>query len=300
MERGETSGVIIGESASLARLRAAVVRAAASTATVLIDGETGTGKELVARAIHTASPRSRGPFVAVNCTEIAESLFESELFGHVRGSFTGAVTDRKGLFETAKGGTLLLDEIEDLPTGPQSKLLRVLQCREFKPVGSSRFLHFDARVIAASNRDLERLMEEGRFRRDLFFRLDVLRIRVPPLRERREDVPQLAQYFIDRYNRRNRTRFGALSQDALAALARRPWPGNVRELENLVERTLVNSSGQTIDESLLSAGATEGDERADLAAALQRNRWNRERTARELGISRVTLWRKMTKYHLDS
>ncbi|MGH7860427.1 MAG: sigma-54-dependent transcriptional regulator, partial [Candidatus Binatia bacterium] len=234
----DDSGPIVGESDAITRLQTAVVRAAGSNATILIEGETGTGKELVAQAIHAASTRAKGPFVAVNCAEIAETLFESELFGHIRGSFTGALTDRKGLLETAAGGTLLLDEVEDLPPGAQIKLLRVLQSREFKPVGASRFLRLDARVIAASNQDLERLVEEGRFRSDLYFRLDVLRIRVPPLRERRDDVTRLAEHFIRRYNARNGTRFGSLSADATEVLRRRQWPGNVRELENLIERAV--------------------------------------------------------------
>jgi formate hydrogenlyase transcriptional activator len=270
---------------------------------VLIEGETGTGKELVARAIHRASDRARGPFVAVNCAEIAESLFESELFGHTRGAFTGAVADRKGLLESAHRGTLLLDEIEDLAAGPQIKLLRVLQTREFKPVGTTRFVRFDARVIAASNQDLERLVQHRRFRADLFFRLDVLRIRVPALRERREDVPLLFEYSIARFNRANGTRFGAISPQSMAALVRRPWPGNVRELENVIERTLVNSSHPTIDESLLHpAGGpvTEDNERERIVAALQRNQWSREKAARELGMSRITLWRRMSRLNLYS
>lgn len=300
-KHGDASTPTIGESAAMTRLRAAVVRAAGSTATVLIEGETGTGKELVSRAIHGTSVRARGPFVAVNCTETAESLFESEFFGHLRGSFTGAVADRKGLLESANGGAILFDEIEDLAAGPQSKLLRVLQCREFKPVGATRFVRFDARVIAATNRDLERLVEENRFRRDLFFRLDVLRIRVPALRDRRDDIPLLARHFIARYNCRNGTQFGTLSASALQALSRRPWPGNVRELENLIERTLVNSCSDVIDEGLLAAGSPSDkfhDERSELVGALDRNRWSRERAARELGISRVTLWRRMSKHEL--
>jgi DNA-binding NtrC family response regulator len=293
---------LVGESEAIVRLRTAIVRAAASAANVLIEGETGTGKELVAQAIHAGSTRAKGPFVAVNCAEIAESLFESELFGHVRGAFTGAVADRRGLLEHAAGGTLLLDEIEDLPRGAQVKFLRVLQNRQFKPVGSSRYLRFDARVIAASNRDLERLVEEGTFRRDLYFRLDVLRIRVPPLRERREDIPRLARHFVARYNARNGTRFGELSAAAVEALSKRDWPGNVRELENLIERTLVNSTGDTIDETALFARPKSDpfDERERLLDALQRNRWSREATAAELGISRVTLWRWMKRHRIDA
>jgi two-component system response regulator AtoC len=294
---------LVGESPTIEQLRTAIRRAAASTATILLEGETGTGKELVARAIHQASPRARGPFVPVNCAEIAETLFESELFGHTRGAFTGAIADRKGLLESAHGGTLLLDEIEDLAPGPQVKLLRVLQSREFKPVGTTRFVRFDARVIAASNQDVERLVRQGRFRADLFFRLDVLRLHVPALRERREDVPRLVEHAIRRFNAANGTRFGALSTEANAALARRPWPGNVRELENLIERTLVNSCDPKIEESgLFPAGdpARDETEKERIIGALDRNRWNREKAARELGLSRVTLWRRMSRYNLDS
>ncbi len=293
--------VIIGRSRAIEEVRAAIRRAANAHATVLIEGETGTGKELVARAIHKASRRSRGPFVAVNCTELAEGLFESELFGHVRGAFTGATADRKGLLESANGGTLLLDEVEDLASAAQAKLLRVLQSREFKPVGSSRFVRFDGRVIAASNQEVGDLVRQRRFRSDLFFRLDVLRIRVPALRERRDDLPLLVDHAIRRYNRTNGTQFGSLSPDALGVLAKRPWTGNIRELENVIERTLVNSADPEIDESplfALAGGGGEADERARIVAALERNRWNRERAARELGLSRVTLWRRMSRFEL--
>lgn len=292
---------IVGRSEAIDRLRDTIRRAASSTATVLIEGETGTGKELVARAIHKAGPRARGPFVPVNCAEIAESLFESELFGHTRGAFTGALADRKGLLESANGGTLLLDEIEDLPAGTQVKLLRVLQAREFKPVGTTKFLRFDARVIAAANQQISRLVQQQRFRADLFFRLDVLRIRVPALRERKDDIPVLVEHAVRRSNRRNGTRFGDFSAEAKDVLVRRPWPGNVRELENLVERTLVNSTDPIIDEGpvrALGAEVSDENERERIAAALESNRWNREETARELGLSRVTLWRRMARYNL--
>jgi DNA-binding NtrC family response regulator len=292
---------IVGSSRAVEQLRAAIRRAAASNATVLIEGETGTGKELVARAIHQASARSRGPFVAVNCAEIAESLFESELFGHTRGAFTGALADRKGLLESAHGGTLLLDEIEDLGAAPQVKLLRVLQSREFKPVGSNRFVRFDARVIAASNQEISRLVQQKQFRADLFFRLDVLRVRVAPLRERRDDVRELVDYATQRFNRRTGTSFGRISDATASALERRSWPGNVRELENLVERTLVNSTDPHLDETLMTSGIADeapGDDRERIVAALERNRWSREAAARELGMSRVTLWRRMTRYNL--
>jgi DNA-binding NtrC family response regulator len=296
-------GAIIGDTDEMLRLRASVVRAAASTATVLIEGETGTGKELVARAIHFASTRAKKPYVAVNCAEIPEHLFESEFFGSMRGAFTGAIADRKGLLESTQGGTLVLDEIEALASGHQAKLLRVLQTHEFKPVGSTRFLRFDARVIAASNQDLEQLVEQERFRRDLFYRLDVLRIRVPALRERGQDVTLLAHHFIERFNCRNGTRYGEFSERARNALENHAWPGNVRELENLIERMLVNSNDDVIDETEVLArldrqGAGSGRDR--VVEALARNRWNRERTARDLGISRVTLWRRMSRYGIRS
>ena len=293
-------GSIVGASEAMGELRSAIRKAAASSATVLIEGETGTGKELVARAIHRMSARAHGPFVAINCAEIAENLFESELFGHTRGAFTGALVDRKGLLESASGGTLLLDEIEDLPPGPQVKLLRVLQSREFKPVGTSRFVRFDARVIAASNQEVERLVAQHRFRSDLFFRLDVLRVRVPALRDRRDDVPRLVEHAIRRFNRASGTQFGSVSAVAMSALTRRPWPGNVRELENVIERTLVNSTSPTIDERAIQAAspASEEEDRARIVAALDRNRWNRDQAARELGFSRITLWRRMSRYGL--
>ena len=292
---------MVGEGAAALRLREAVARAGQSSSTVLIEGETGTGKELVAREIHVRSVRVKKPLVVVNCAAIPETLFESEMFGCVRGAYTGATSDRTGMLESAHGGTLVLDEIEALPIASQAKLLRVLQSRQFQPLGSTRTLRVDFRLIAATNESLERLIDQGRFRRDLFYRLDVVRLRVPPLRERREDLPRLARHFIARYNQRNGTRFGSLSEEALATLALRSWPGNIRELENVIERTLVASNDPTIDESaLVETRAPEGepDERQQIVEALTRNRWNREQTARELGLSRVTLWRKMTRFGL--
>jgi DNA-binding NtrC family response regulator len=292
---------MVGEGPAALRLRQAVARAAQSSSTVLIEGETGTGKELVAREIHVRSVRVKKPLVVVNCAAIPETLFESEMFGCVRGAYTGATSDRAGRLESAHGGTLVLDEIEALPTASQAKLLRVFQSREFQPLGSTRTLRVDFRLIAATNESLERLIEQGRFRRDLFYRLDVVRLRVPPLRERREDLPRLARHFIARYNQRNGTRFGPLGEEALATLARRSWPGNIRELENVIERTLVASNDPTIDESeLVDSRSPEGepDERQQIVEALTRNRWNREQTARELGLSRVTLWRKMSRFGL--
>ncbi len=294
---------MIGEGPAALRLREAVARAAQSTSTVLIEGETGTGKELVAKAIHMRSFRAKKPLVMMNCAAIPDTLFESELFGCVRGAYTGALSDRTGLLESADGGTLVLDEIEALALPLQAKLLRAIQSREFKPLGSNRTHRVDFRLIAATNEPLERLIDQGRFRRDLFYRLDVVRLRVPPLRERREDLPCLVRHFIARYNQRNGTHFGTMSAEAIAALGRRSWPGNIRELENVVERTLVNSTDPTIDEhELVDAGSAvtgEPDEREHIREALTRNRWNREQTAKELGLSRVTLWRKMNRLGLS-
>ena len=294
---------MIGEGPAALRLREAVARAAQSTSTVLIEGETGTGKELVAKAIHMRGFRAKKPLVMMNCAAIPDTLFESELFGCIRGAYTGALSDRTGLLESADGGTLVLDEIEALALPLQAKLLRAIQSREFKPLGSNRTIRVDFRLIAATNESLERLIDQGRFRRDLFYRLDVVRLRVPPLRERREDLPCLVHHFVARYNQRNGTRFGSLSAEAIAALGRRHWPGNIRELENVVERTLVNSTDPTIDEHELvevgSAATGEPDEREQIREALTRNRWNREQTAKELGLSRVTLWRKMTRFGLS-
>ncbi|MGH7805306.1 MAG: sigma-54-dependent transcriptional regulator [Candidatus Binatia bacterium] len=297
----DTSTGMVGEGPAALRLREVVTRAAQSTSTVLIEGETGTGKELVAREIHMRGFRARKPFVTLNCAAIPDALFESELFGCARGAYTGATSDRTGHLESADGGTLVLDEIEALPLPLQAKLLRVIQQREFKPLGSTRTVAVDFRLIATTNESLERLIDQGRFRRDLFYRLDVLRLRVPPLRERREDLPRLVRHFVARYNQRNGTRFGSLSDDALAALARRSWPGNIRQLENVIERTLVNSTGPAIDEREIvepTDAAPEPDEREHIRDALTRNRWNREQTAKELGLSRVTLWRKMTRLGL--
>lgn len=229
-----------------------VTRAAASKATVLIRGESGTGKELIARALHEQSERKDGPFVAVSCAALSETLLESELFGHEKNAFTGAATERKGRFELANGGTLFLDEIGDVPAPVQVKLLRVLQQREFERVGGTKTIKVDTRIVAATNADLEKQVQEGTFREDLYYRLHVIQIMLPPLRERTEDIPLLAQGFLERFNRENGTHIKDIDPDAMDCLVSYPWPGNVRELENTIERSVVLSDP---DATTLTFGA---------------------------------------------
>jgi DNA-binding NtrC family response regulator len=313
------SGLVAASPAMLDVFRL-VQHLAESDATVLITGESGTGKELVARALHENSLRRSARFVAVNCGAIPADLLESELFGHVRGAFTGAVRDREGRFELANGGALFLDEVGDLPLPLQVKLLRVLQERTFERVGENRTRRTDARIIAATNRDLKREVAEGRFREDLLYRLRVVPIVLPPLRERRGDIEPLAHHLLARVTSRH-GRSLRLSADALRVLLDYPWPGNARELENALEYAVAVCRGQTIhpadlpvevrdathatpDDSVHANATRPGDANADEAGrdvieqALTRHHWNREKVASELGMSRTTLWRKMREYGL--
>ncbi len=276
---------------------------APSEASILILGESGTGKELVARAIHDLSNRAAGPFVKVNCSALAETLLETELFGHVRGAFTGAVRDRPGRFEAADGGTLFLDEIGDTSPGLQVKLLRVLQEGEFERVGDSRTRRADVRVVAATHRDLRREIREGRFREDLFYRLCVVPVQLPPLRNRREDIPLLVDHFLRRLAVREGRR-KIVSPSVYRALQAYGWPGNVRELENAVSHAYVCTAADVITpealpEHVLKGEATfqgdelEAEEREAIRDALESSGWNRGKAARRLGLSRTTLWRRM-------
>jgi DNA-binding NtrC family response regulator len=223
---------------------------------VLLVGETGTGKELVARAIHRLSPRADGPYVRVNCGALSESLLESELFGHVKGAFTGALDNKTGRFEAAHGGTIFLDEISSMSAKLQVKLLRVLQEREFERVGESRTIKVDTRVIAATNQFLEDEIDAGRFREDLYYRLNVVPIHLPPLRDRREDIPSLARFFVQRYSEENRRDAPQLTVDVIKVLLAHDWPGNVRELENCIERAVVLANGQPLTAALLAPPAS--------------------------------------------
>jgi formate hydrogenlyase transcriptional activator len=234
---------MVGESAAMRRVLDRVARVAATDATVLVTGETGTGKELIARAIHAGSARAKRPFVRVNCGALAEGLVASELFGHERGSFTGAVERRKGRFELANGGTIFLDEVGELPPALQVALLRVLQEGEFERVGGTETLKVDARVVAATNRSLDEAVREGRFRSDLLFRLNVFPIAMPPLRERKGDIPSIAEHYARQYARKLEKRIRGVSPSAMEALLAYPWPGNIRELQNVVERAVILARG---------------------------------------------------------
>ena len=299
---------LVGQSAAMQEIFRLIERAAPSRSTIFIHGESGTGKELIARAIHWKSPRRERPFVAVNCCALTETLLESELFGHERGSFTGALARKKGKFEVADGGTVFLDEVGDVSPALQLKLLRVLQGRSFERVGGNETLHVDVRVIAATNRDLEAALQDGSFRQDLFFRLNVIPVLVPPLRERRDDIPLLAGYFLKKFNEEVKGRVRGFTPEALSALGAYRWPGNVRELENVVERAVVLGEGDWIDRADLPleiAAGPAADSEGGLEAAvrlfkrqrvmdaLRRANGNKTRAAALLGIQRTYLFRLM-------
>ena len=247
---------IVGHSRAVAEVVRRIELVSASRSTVLIMGETGTGKELVARAVHNRSARRDMPFISVNCAAIPETLLESDLFGHVRGAFTNAMATKRGKFSLANRGSIFLDEIGTMGVGLQAKLLRVLQEREFEPLGAERTERVDVRVIAATNRDLRQLVDEGRFQDDLFYRLHVIPIVVPPLRERIEDVPILAEYFVEKHATRNGRRIDALEDGVIASLQEYHWPGNVRELENTIERAVVLTTGPLITRDVVTVAAT--------------------------------------------
>jgi len=237
---------MVGETPAICKIHELVAKAAPKISTVLICGESGTGKELVAKAIHRNSPRSSMPFVAINCASLAEALLESELFGHEKGAFTGAIAQKKGNLEIADRGTVFLDEVSEIPIGIQAKLLRVIQEREFQRVGGTRTIRIDVRFIAATNRNLEQAIRMGKFRQDLYYRLNVIRIDIPPLRERHDDIPLLAKYFVSKYSKTLQRRVKGISPEALECLLEYDWPGNVRELENLIERAVVLGSNELI------------------------------------------------------
>ncbi len=297
--------VLIGQGSAMQRVLHAVETVGPTEATVLITGESGTGKELVARAIHAASPRRFNPLVAIHCGALTETLLESELFGHEKGAFTGAQYRRKGKFEIAEGGTVLLDEIGDISLKTQTDLLRVLQEREITRVGGSHPIAVDFRCIAATNRSLESLIEEGSFRPDLFYRLNVFRIEVPPLRERREDIPLLVEHFLEHFSRSMNKKMTGVSPGAMLILQEYHWPGNVRELENAVERAMVVGSVPELreDDFTLKLGTHSTDarrledvERDHILRVLEETAGNKTRAAAILGIDRVTLHNKLKKY----
>ena len=301
---------IAGRSQAVREVLGRIVKVAPTDATVLITGESGTGKELVAKAIHANSRRADRPFVPVNCAAISETLLESELFGHARGSFTGAVSARKGLFEEADGGTFFFDEIAETPLTFQAKLLRAIQENEIRRVGENKPIHIDVRIIAATNQELLTAVAEKRFRQDLYYRLNVARFVLPPLRDRREDIAVLLEFFLEKYNRKMNTR-ARFSDGVVEAVTAYDFPGNIRELENMVEQAVALSGGGpiTADDVLpatlqpkrpSSGGRTLADvvdaaERQAIEAALRDCDGSREKAAEVLGISATTLWRKMTR-----
>jgi two-component system nitrogen regulation response regulator NtrX len=304
-------------------LREQIMRVAPTTASVLVTGENGTGKELVARSIHFYSQRRNKPFIAINCAAIPEELIESELFGHEKGAFTGAMAQKKGKFDLADGGTLFLDEIGDMSFKTQAKILRILQERCFERIGGTRLVNVDVRIIAATNKSLNEEIRHGRFREDLYYRLNVIPFRVPTLREHKDDIPLLVPHFVSQFYRREGREPKLFSPDAVALLHQHDWPGNVRELRNIIERILIMASGKIItpddipgfylnmmdnDEemklgSFIAPGtlreAREGFERDFIIQKLEENDWNISRTAEIIELERSNLHRKIKSYGID-
>jgi DNA-binding NtrC family response regulator len=328
LESRYSVGNVICSSPGMRKVMRLVARVAPTTSTVLITGETGTGKDVIARAIHYSSPRKDGAFVVADCASLSESLLESELFGHVRGSFTGAVKDRKGLAETARGGTLFLDEISTISPQVQGSLLRLIQEHEIRPVGSDKLVPVDVRLVAATNRDLQQMVDEGAFREDLFYRLSVFTIEIPPLRERMEEVPLLAHHFVKGFAEDFGKSIDAITPQAMAVLEAHDWPGNVRELEHAMERAVLLADGHSIDLDAIPLGdqghSVTWNDVTDDAAALARQKqelraaavaraerlfvlkalrgadWNVSQAARDVGMARPNLHALMRKHGITS
>jgi len=328
LETRHRIGNVICSSPAMRKVMQLVARVAPTTSTVLITGETGTGKDVIARAIHYNSARRDGAFVVADCASLSESLLESELFGHVRGAFTGAVKDRKGLAETARGGTLFLDEISTISASVQGSLLRLIQEREIRPVGSDKPVSVDVRLIAATNKELQALVEEGEYREDLFYRLSVFTIRLPPLRERREEIPLLAHHFVQRFSQEFGKVIDSITPRAMSVLEAHDWPGNVRELEHAMERAVLLADGRTIDieaipleqdnahtvwaevpddaatlaerKQELRASAVERLERLFVLKALRAAGWNVSQAARNVGMARPNLHALMRKHDITT
>jgi len=315
---------IVSQNDKMRQIFDLVKRIADTKSTVLIRGETGTGKELIARAIHNISLRRDKPFIPVDCAALTETILESELFGHIKGSFTGAVSDKKGLFEAAEGGTVFLDEIGHISLSIQAKLLRTLQDGVIKRVGDVNSRKVDIRLISATNEDLEKAVKEGRFREDLYYRLNVVPVWIPPLCQRKEDIPLLVEYFINKYNHLEKKNLKSISQDALSILMRYDWPGNVRELENFIHRAVVTEIGpeilpkdlpsnirtletaerrelnlRTIDFRKARKAAIEAFEKRFLMDALKKNKGNISKTAKDIGLDRRNLQRKIKFYKIN-
>lgn len=313
LDRGERLSNLLGRSSQMRRICELILDISSSDSNVLIQGESGTGKEVVAKAIHKESNRRDGPFVVVNCAAYAETLLHSELFGHEKGAFTGAIRTKPGRFEQADGGTIFLDEIGEISLPTQVILLRVIQERQFERVGGEQTLTTDARIIAATNRDLKKAMEEHVFREDLYWRLNVISMTLPPLKERRDDIPQLVSNFVKAYNERLGKDIHGFATDAMDLLFTHHWPGNVRELENVVERSMVLAKGDVITPDDLPSELRVADpgfisqelntdldrmERDHIRAVLEKCEWNKYKAAKMMGISRSTLYSKIRKHGL--
>jgi DNA-binding NtrC family response regulator len=307
---------VVGRSRKMHELLEMVTNIAPSEANCLIQGENGTGKELISNAIHTLSKRARGPFIKVNCAAIPKDLIESELFGYKKGAFTGAMNDKDGLFEMANGGSLLLDEIGEMPAYLQTKLLRVLQEREYRPIGSDRLVRVDFRLICATNVDIESALHDGRLREDLYFRINTITFKVPALRERTEDIPLLCEHFLDKFRQRYQRTVKSISPAAYQVLMRHRWPGNVRELENVIERGVLVAKGNEITpddfpETVRQEATPTADfalpphrtlaeiEKMAIVQTLQRTNWNKQEAAQILGLYRPTLYSKMKKHAIE-
>jgi two-component system response regulator PilR (NtrC family) len=307
---------LVGHSGTMREVFALIEKVAPTQSTVLITGESGTGKEVVARAIHRLSHVAQRIFLPVNCAAIPENLLESQLFGHVRGAFTGAVTSQEGLFSRARGGTIFLDEIGDMPFGLQSKLLRAIEAKEVLPVGSTQTVTVDVRIIAATNHDLRQMADEGRFRDDLYYRLNVVNIALPPLREHREDIPSLVEYLVRRHNREMKRAYRGVANATLKVLMSQPWKGNVRELDNVIEHAMILGDGEWINPGDLPRGLREnhdqlppvGDElrealrayeRIHIESVLRRTGRDKHKAADLLGLSLSSLYRKLNALGID-
>jgi DNA-binding NtrC family response regulator len=302
-----TGRAMVGDSQGMLEVRNYIARVAATDSTVLITGETGTGKELAAQMIHSHSRRKKEPFIRINCSALPDSLVESELFGYERGAFTGAVNAQKGKLIAANGGGVFLDEIGDMNTYAQAKILRSIEAKEVTPLGSNHSVPLNFRIVAATHRDPENLVADGRFREDLYYRLNVARVHLPPLRERKDDIPALVAFALENLNRRFRQQIEGLNEEAIACLMRHDWPGNVRELMNLLEAIYINLPNREIRlndfpkaflAKLNSPDRSPPDERNQLLSVLARTKWNKSTAARNLNWSRMTLYRKMAKYNI--
>jgi transcriptional regulator with PAS, ATPase and Fis domain len=298
---------MLGQSQLMQHLREQLLKVASTDSTVLITGETGTGKELTADLIHRNSPRQKKPFICVNCAALPESLLESELFGYEKGAFTGATTLKQGEFELAEGGTIFLDEIGDMSPHAQSKILRAIERKEVSHLGGKKSINLDIRIIAATNQELERLVAEGTFRQDLYYRLNVARIHLPPLRDRKEDIPHLLEHYVQELNQRFEMNVEGFTEEALTCLLHYGWPGNVRELKNLLEATFINLPSRMIkftdlpeafQRQLKETETLPQNERDRMLFALFATNWNKSKAAQKLHWSRMTLYRKMAKYHI--